>query len=293
MFPVKRAKNHLIGFSRNFVLIVVFVPCFLTGCQSSDATTPDLEPTVWKTNIPASESSRPLPVFSATYEPTAVMKPLPPVPLPVERPTANSFGICSPLAMESIDELFEIVSDPYKPPPENRAEERHHGVDFSHYARKDVRSIEFEPAQSILDGTVAAKIVDRNPYGNMVIIESKYDIMPSDFSELIGLDPKSSLYVLYAHLAEPSGIDLHDEIQCGQVIGEVGKTGYNIVNPHLHLEIRIGPPDIIFEEMAFYTTTASQVEMDSYKRWRTGGEFKHIDPMLVFERYLQWKPEVP
>jgi murein DD-endopeptidase MepM/ murein hydrolase activator NlpD len=92
-----------------------------------------------------------------------------------------------------------------------------------------------------------------------------------------------SLYLLYAHFGQSPAIHFGDVVQCGQVIGEVGKTGYNIVNPHLHLETRLGPAGMVFESMAFYTTSATETEMANYRRWRTSGEFKHIDPLRLFE----------
>jgi murein DD-endopeptidase MepM/ murein hydrolase activator NlpD len=83
-------------------------------------------------------------------------------------------------------------------------------------------------------------------------------------------------------------VELGRKISCGQALGTVGLTGYDIVNPHLHLEIRIGPSDAGFNEMAFYDTSASTEEMDNYKRWRTSGDFKHIDPMVLFAEYMSY-----
>ncbi len=38
--------------------------------------------------------------------------------------------------------------------------------------------------------------------------------------------------------------------------------------------------------MAFYDTSASIEEMENYKWWRTSGDFRNIDPMVVFQEYL-------
>lgn len=208
--------------------------------------------------------------------------------LPTTSPTQEIFQMCSPLAWESIPELFEIVSDPYHPPPPNRAEERHHGVDFSHYTRKQYKSIEGEPVQSVVDGKVASAIQDRPPYGNMVIIETPGDQLPQALRQQFSIGRGQSLYVLYAHLASSPPVSLGDSISCGQEIGQVGASGYNIVNAHLHLETRIGPSSSVFPSMAFYTTSASQAEMENYIRWRTGGEFVHFDPMSLFQWYLDF-----
>ena len=196
-------------------------------------------------------------------------------------PTAPAFTLCSPLAWESLPELAEIVADPYKPQPPERAEERHHGVDFSHYARKGHPSIQGEPVQAVLPGVVAASISDRLPYGNMVIVETPQEALPPDLSAALGLLPGQSLYLLYAHFEAAPRVKLEQSVQCGQALGAVGKTGYNIVNEHLHLEVRRGPAGARFESMAFYTTAATVEEMATYQRWRTGGEFIHFDPFLL------------
>ena len=267
--------------------ILVMVVCLLTlSCSThSDPTTTEIA--VGKTALPLVISITPEPTTTATLIPTRDFQDLKTLE-PTQEESVEAFKLCSPLVLETIPELFEIVSDPYHPPPANRNEERHHGVDFSHYARKGMKSIEFETVQSVLPGSVAAVVDNRLPYGNMVIVESTYASISPDFAQTIDLNPDSSVYILYAHLEERPLVEIHDVIICGQSLGQVGKTGYNIVNPHLHLEIRIGPPGVVFDGMAFYTTTASQDEMDSYQRWRTSGEFLHIDPMRVFEEYLKW-----
>jgi murein DD-endopeptidase MepM/ murein hydrolase activator NlpD len=191
------------------------------------------------------------------------------------------------LAAETIPELWEIVSDPYKPPPPGK-EERHHGVDFSYYRRGERTSIQGESIQAILPGTVAAIVQDRLPYGNMVILETSYSYFPLDFAQAISLTQGGSLYHLYAHMETTPTVSIGEEVACGQVLGTVGLTGYNIVNPHLHLETRRGPSGVIFEGMVFYDTSAMPEEMENYKRWRTGGEFQHFDPMVLFDRYLQF-----
>ena len=208
--------------------------------------------------------------------------------IPIGETPVEVFRMCSPLKIETIPELFDIVSDPYNPPPVNRSEERHHGVDFSHYSRKGLKTIEFEPVQSILPGIVAAVVHDRLPYGNMLIVETSITSFPPEFAQVIGLEPDKSLYVLYAHFTDAPQVEIGDFVDCGQILGAVGKTGYNIVNPHLHLETRFGPPGEVLPGMAFYTTTASQEEMESYRRWRTSGEFQHINPMEIFFKYIEW-----
>jgi murein DD-endopeptidase MepM/ murein hydrolase activator NlpD len=90
-------------------------------------------------------------------------------------------------------------------------------------------------------------------------------------------------------MVEAPSVALGENVSCGQLLGIVGKTGYDIVNPHLHLEMRIGPAGTIFTSMVFYDTSATVEEMDNYRRWRTSGEFRHLNPMEVIAQYLAQK----
>ena len=67
---------------------------------------------------------------------------------------------------------------------------------------------------------------------------------------------------------------------CGELIGATGDTG-NALNPHLHVEMRVGPAGANFESMAHYESRASDVEMASYCQWRVSGEFVLVDPGLL------------
>ena len=202
-------------------------------------------------------------------------------------PTATEipFTVCSPLAGETIASLFEIITNPFGNPPVGR-EDLHHGVDFAYYRRGERLSIEGELIQSILPGIVSASIIDRLPYGNMVIIETPKIMLSKYIIDKFGMMEGESLYSLYAHMGQPPQVELGDFVTCGQELGTVGKSGYDIVNPHLHLETRIGPSDVSFTGMAFYDTSAVVEEMENYKHWRTSGDFRNIDPMVVFQEVL-------
>jgi murein DD-endopeptidase MepM/ murein hydrolase activator NlpD len=121
----------------------------------------------------------------------------------------------------------------------------------------------------------------------MVIIETPASRLPTEYLSAFGISEGESLYHLYAHMQSPPLVQLGDEVECEQLLGSVGMTGYNIVNPHLHLETRIGPSGVVFTEMAFYTTSASITEMENYKYWRTSGDFRHFDPMSLFDYFLR------
>ena len=107
-------------------------------------------------------------------------------------------------------------------------------------------------------------IDNRQPYGNAVIIETPLENLPAAFFASLAIptpaptvqpaaslfcpaDPaaynaqrRRSLYLLYAHLNKPPLVTPGQAVSCGQTIGEVGTTGKS-VNPHLHLETRVGP----------------------------------------------------
>jgi len=204
------------------------------------------------------------------------------LPNPTKSATPEKkYQLCSPLAEHEIRDLPSIQSDPYAPPSPGK-DDRHHGVDFAYYNQNGRESIKGEGITAILMGRVVSVLENRLPYGNMVIIETQREDLWPELIRHLEIAPGESLYHLYAHFGQPSQVVLHMQIECGQLIGEVGKTGYNIPIPHLHLEMRIGPEGAIFERMAFYDTRAVEEEMSNYKLWRTSGVFRHIDPMNLF-----------
>ena len=69
---------------------------------------------------------------------------------------------------------------------------------------------------------------------------------------------------------------------CGQVIGAIGESG-NALNPHLHLEVRLGPAGVRFPGMAHYDSGASPDEMAAYCQWRVSGAFLTLDPLRLFQ----------
>jgi murein DD-endopeptidase MepM/ murein hydrolase activator NlpD len=231
--------------------------------------------------------------FSITNEPSVTVQSFitPSVPTApytsTSTPTATEIQLimCSPLKDETISSIWEIITNIYDPPPPGR-DDHHHGVDFAYYRRGNRLSIEGEVVQSVMPGKIAASIQDRLPYGNMVIIETAQSMIPKVIVDKFAIETGESLYSLYAHMEQSPDVGMGDEVTCGQALGMVGKTGYEIVNPHLHLEMRIGPSGSRFAGMAFYDTSATVEEMDNYLRWRTSGEFTPMDPMLVFAAYL-------
>jgi hypothetical protein len=108
-----------------------------------------VSPTYLKTNTPLPKPSiTPSPSQTSTRTPTITLT------------TEPAFHMCSPLPLHPLEELPQIIGDPYKPPPPGR-EERHHGVDFGYYHYQDRDSMLGEhTANSILREVAAAmKIV--------------------------------------------------------------------------------------------------------------------------------------
>jgi murein DD-endopeptidase MepM/ murein hydrolase activator NlpD len=198
-------------------------------------------------------------------------------------------NLCSPLAEHTLDELFEIISDPYDPPPMG-SDARHQGVDFSYYQYGDRSTIEGMIVQAILPGTIVASVQNRIPYGNMVIVAIPLSELSPDM--LVGLtyDPGEVLYLLYAHMLEYPELQVGDAVEQCEPIGKVGRTGggegYDFLIAHLHLEARIGPADAVFVDMAYYDTGASETARDNYRLWRMSGLFRHFDPLLLFSNAL-------
>jgi murein DD-endopeptidase MepM/ murein hydrolase activator NlpD len=172
-----------------------------------------------------------------------------------------------------------IVSDPYRPPPEG-SEARHHGMDFAYFHKFERAAIEGAGIQSVLDGQVAAAIVDSFPYGNMLIIETPLQALPATLRELIQISAGESLYVLYAHMERPPEARLGDSVRACQPLGAVGKSG-NAGGAHLHLEARLGPAGTRFAGMGYYKAWASDEQRANYLLWRISGTYRHFDPMIL------------
>ncbi len=264
---------------------------FLSACapKKSDASIPD--------------SDLKSPTF--TVQPTFTVEPTDTPPLPAETPTLQT-QICSPLEGESLSELPEIITQIFIMPRAGQDDgDAHHGVDFSHYRRKDLLSIDGVSILSVLDGKIVTIINDKYPYGNAIIIETPLDSVSPILLDQLNLpsiqptvvpDPKfnwspgelpfqlsetsKSLYILYAHFKYPADVNVGDKITCGQQIGQVGNTG-DSSNPHLHFETRNGPSGARFESMAYYTAQSTQSERYNYVTWRISNLFQLFDPMVL------------
>ena len=280
-----------------------FFILFLTSCTAS----PVLSSVQPSAQPPALSPSPSITAYKPnTGDPTTNLLSIQTSTLPASQdsiPTEIPILPCSPLQGIEINQLSDLMSNPFHPPPPGR-DDPHYGVDLA-IEVNDI-ALAGHPVQAIFSGQVAAIIQDRFPYGNALIIETRLVNLPSSLVQGQNLptpaptiEPHSaltcpqapgdalwdfqqrSLYVLYAHLQNLSPLSLDESVHCGAVLGQIGQSG-NALNPHLHLETRIGPSGARFSSMAHYTSNASPVEMSNYCTWRVRGVFQAIDPLALF-----------
>ncbi len=262
------------------------------GCNAAAGSTPSATPT------------QP-PAWRATLPPTATLPQPDPSPSPTATPQPQTL-ICSPLAGYALDQLATQVSNPYHPPPPG-SDDPHFGVDLADFDLPERIARSGMAVQAVLSGRVAGVITNRFPYGNALIIETPLggldDLtlarlnLPQPPLELIQpltltCPPYSppadwqtrprSLYLMYAHLRDAPAWSAGDAVTCGQVIGAVGDSG-NTLAPHLHLEARVGPAEMVFPSMAHYDPSVTNEEMAAYCLWRVSGVFQSMDAMCLLD----------
>ena len=215
--------------------------------------------------------------------------------------------LCSAFNGVPVDGVEDMLSNPYNPPPMG-SDGPHQGVDLADIDPQRVAR-SGRQVSALLSGRVAAVIRDRFPYGNALLVETTLASLPEEWVGQLELplpglprqgnpvltcpaldvepdwdEESQSLYLLYAHLEQAPELQTGDTVTCGGVIGTIGSSG-NALNPHLHLETRVGPEGASFASMAHYDASASLDEMAAYCAWRVGGRFQHFDPMRLFVAY--------
>lgn len=274
------------------ILFPIFI-LLLSACAPENPFEDDIIPTVEVTETIEIEEN-PSPTFTQTVLLTSS---------PV--PKMNTFNVCSPLVDYPIDNLVNMISNPFLPPKPG-SDDPHQGVDFS-VIDPDIRiALKGSAVQSILAGEVVMVMNDRFPYGNAVLVETPFHKLPVGWVKRLenqtkpdlfgtnssltcpaGWDQQAhenselSLYILYAHLDAPLTYALGDQVDCGDEIGSIGDSG-NALAPHLHIEMRYGYSSGIEGSMAHYTVSADEQEMSNYCRWRVSGWFRLMDPIDMF-----------
>ena len=286
----------LLVFLRSLVFLAGVI--LLGACSQPAASIPPT-PTrtlVWTVVSPTLTKTLSKPTVEPTKPPVVSTSiPFTPTPMP---------GVCSPLQGYSLQEIDSIVTNPYNPPAAG-SDDPHQGVDLADRLPGSLAAVSGLDVHSILAGQVAAVIVDRFPYGNAVLVETPLQAFPIDWfpagylpepvsqplvnpaltcpvvSVPTAESPNRSIYILYAHMQSQPDVSLGQDVQCGQGLGSIGDSG-NALNPHLHVEVRLGPSGVRFNSLAHYDNRATQEEMGLYCLWRVSGFFQVLDPMVIF-----------
>lgn len=268
---------------------ILFLLLLLSACAPTPA------PQV-ATLAPATATTAP-PTVVPTANPTATLAPT--APEPTSLPKAE---VCSPLDGIALPDLPALISNPYHPPRAG-SDDPHHGVDFADTLNPNRLALGGRGVRAAVAGTVVAVVADRFPYGNAVIIETPLQDLPPVAvfllptpaptitppaltcppfaAERAGDPARRSAYVLYAHMQSPPTVAVGDAVACGQPLGTIGQSG-NALNPHLHIEVRVGPAGARPGSLAHYTDSATLDEMAAYCAWRVSGLFAMTNPMLLF-----------
>jgi murein DD-endopeptidase MepM/ murein hydrolase activator NlpD len=282
----------------------------LTATQA--ATPPEAAPLPSATLHPTITNTA---VSTATSLPTSTVTITPTILIPT--PTVTPVQVCSPLQDVPIDQLKDIITNPYQQPVLGQ-EGFHPAVDLAFYRQFGRQSILKLPVLSLLPGVTAAVNPDRPPYGNMAVVETPLKSLPEELVKALGLsfspppaapdlrlvcptlaaDPTwqsdaLSLYVLYAHLDQPLTLKIGEALACGAPIGLAGSSGNSpdftaSGNPHLHLEIRLGPGSAVFGTMSHHNNRATPVETYNYCLWRVSGYFQPVDPLALIQTMQKW-----
>ncbi len=145
-------------FHRFLMPVVLLLAC--AACSAPPAPSPTVAA------LPLDLDPLPTATAAPTHTPAPSSTPLPPEPTP----SAVS-AICSPLEGLTLDDLHDILSNPYNPPRPG-FDEPHHGVDFAYYRYRDRIGMLGLPVYAVVPGVVAGVVHDRFPYGNTLIIET-------------------------------------------------------------------------------------------------------------------------
>ncbi len=122
----------------------------------------------------------------------------------------------------------------------------HQGIDLTNQDRKVIASgngvvaindpCDLDDCEGIMDTD--------NPetnfgYGNLLVVEYPYSVLPDDTRDGLGLESGQSLYLLYAHLEKPSNVKAGDFVSTDMTIGIIGNTGYS-TGVHVHFAAKVG-----------------------------------------------------
>ena len=278
----------------SLILILIIAMIIAPACSTATPTTF------------TATATRPL-LESPTASTLPTTSPLPRVtstPSPVQATATLAMQLCSPLSGYDLNQLPSMVANPYDPPPPGR-DDPHEGIDLAVTDPSLGMALSGAPVQAVLGGRAVMMTNDRFPYGNALIIETPLETIHPTWTGMAAIPTPAplvtphaaltcpqieairapqtdqrSLYLVYAHLKEPVNLQPGDAVACGQTFGNVGDSG-NALNPHLHLEARVGPSGARFDSMAHYDASATPEEMAAYCLWKVSGAFQLIDPLQL------------
>lgn len=234
--------------------------------------------------LPAAPTVNPTPNLQATIQPTQADTNRNPVSAPT--PTQPRTAVCSPLEVQALESLSQIITQPFQMPRVldngEYADDAHHGVDLGYYTREG-ELFTGTNVLAVMDGIIAGQVVDRPPYGYAILVETPYQQVPDILLSRLNLAPGASIYTLYGHLQNPQTFFQGETVHCGNLLAQTGLTGFT-GGPHLHLEARSGPAGRSFDSMGYYRADLTHQEMENYRSWRMSGEFQLIDPMDLFQK---------
>ena len=248
------------------------------------AASPEVEFTQTLTLMPTSFDTLPVDITPSTPEPIInTSTPVPTISRFDASDASQNIEIGIPLSGFTAEELPLVISQPFNVPNEFR-DSGHHGVDFGYYDYKGQYILNL-PINAVFAGQVAGIINNKPPLGHAVMVETPFDSLPENYRTELGMQPDESLYILYAHMVAAPLYNVGDPIAWQQQLGNVGKS--QTAEAHLHLETRIGKSGYTFASMAYYDTSATEEEMETYLYWRTSGTFHPFDPMKLFTEMYQ------
>jgi murein DD-endopeptidase MepM/ murein hydrolase activator NlpD len=284
---------------RSFVLLIAvsLSACYAVQSPPSALPAPSEAGAASQTPTPTSLPTAEPEVAVAASSQSTQSPPAPTIPAALQ--------VCSPLDGIRAADLASHIVNPFHPPLPG-SDDPHQGVDLADLIPGSGVARAGRGVQAVLAGRVASVIQDRFPYGNAILVETPLEGLPAAWLEALQVPTQEptlparsaltcptpqapaawdlaqrSLYLLYAHMQQALSLQPGEALSCGEKLGAVGSSG-NALNPHLHLEARVGPAGANFASMTHYTTSASPAEMRAYCDWRVSGLFQLIDPLRFF-----------
>jgi murein DD-endopeptidase MepM/ murein hydrolase activator NlpD len=256
-----------ITITRNACCVLISAIWLLgSSCASNSQAMPLA--TVSSENIDPTQTQAPTATMLVTATQSASPTPVPP-------------SICSPLAIQPLDKLSKIITQPFIMPrvmdDGAYADDGHQGLDLG-FMNRGKQKFTGTPVLAATEGKIAAIIYNRPPYGNMIMIETPFDQIPEKIIANHSIQDGDSLYSMYAHLQNLQPLKIGQLVKCGQWLAEAGLTGWTS-GPHLHFETRWGPAHAIFPVMSYYLADTTPDEMKNYTLWRMSGTFQLFNPL--------------